>query len=93
MKEMDRGSGAVDILSRRRRVNTLMQPLVKSGAHCYASFPAGRHDDQVDALGLIGQLLDTVLVGSEPLPPEGKKIDSGYRPYVPASEVNNWIAF
>jgi hypothetical protein len=22
------------------------------------SFPAGKHDDQVDALGLIGQLLD-----------------------------------
>src|SRR5207253_2025197 len=22
------------------------------------SFPAGRHDDQVDALGLVGQLLD-----------------------------------
>jgi predicted phage terminase large subunit-like protein len=25
------------------------------------SFPAGRHDDQVDALGLIGQLLDTMV--------------------------------
>ena len=24
------------------------------------SFPAGKHDDQVDALGLIGQLLDTI---------------------------------
>ena len=23
-----------------------------------AKFPAGKHDDQVDALGLIGQLLD-----------------------------------
>lgn len=27
------------------------------------SFPVGKHDDQVDALGLIGQLLDRMLVG------------------------------
>jgi hypothetical protein len=25
------------------------------------SFPAGKHDDQVDALGLIGQLLDRMV--------------------------------
>ena len=30
-----------------------------------ASFPAGKHDDQVDALGLIGQVLDRM---TEPLP-------------------------
>lgn len=30
------------------------------------SFPAGKHDDQVDALGLIGQLLDTMLIGQVP---------------------------
>ena len=28
------------------------------------SFPAGKHDDQVDALGLIGQLLDRMVKGS-----------------------------
>lgn len=27
------------------------------------SFPAGKHDDQVDALGLVGQLLDKMLTG------------------------------
>jgi predicted phage terminase large subunit-like protein len=27
------------------------------------SFPAGKHDDQVDALGLVGQLLDKMIVG------------------------------
>lgn len=27
------------------------------------SFPAGKHDDQVDALGLVGQLLDKVISG------------------------------
>jgi predicted phage terminase large subunit-like protein len=29
------------------------------------SFPAGRHDDQVDALGLIGQVLDRMSAGQE----------------------------
>lgn len=32
------------------------------------SFPAGKHDDQVDALGLVGQLLDKMLAGSKPRP-------------------------
>lgn len=45
------------------------------------SFPAGRHDDQVDALGLVGQLLDKMIAGSKPkiLQPEPGK--SGYRAY------------
>jgi phage terminase large subunit-like protein len=30
------------------------------------SFPAGKHDDQVDALGLIGQLLDKMTAGQKP---------------------------
>ena len=29
-------------------------------------FPAGRHDDQVDAIGLIGQLLDTMVKPAKP---------------------------
>jgi hypothetical protein len=29
-------------------------------------FPAGKHDDQVDALGLIGQLLDLIIRGENP---------------------------
>lgn len=33
------------------------------------SFPAGKHDDQVDALGLIGQLLDRMIKGKAPPPP------------------------
>lgn len=32
------------------------------------SFPAGKHDDQVDALGLVGQLLDKMIVGAKPRP-------------------------
>jgi predicted phage terminase large subunit-like protein len=34
------------------------------------SFPAGKHDDQVDALGLIGQVLDRMSAGALPKPPE-----------------------
>ena len=45
------------------------------------SFPAGKHDDQVDALGLIGQLLDQMVPGQKPKAPEKpKKVDTGYRP-------------
>jgi predicted phage terminase large subunit-like protein len=32
------------------------------------SFPAGRHDDQVDAIGLIGQLLDKMVPPAKPPP-------------------------
>ncbi len=40
-------------------------------------FPAGKHDDIVDALGLIGQLLDTIQIGIGEKPIV-KKIDTGY---------------
>ena len=33
------------------------------------SFPAGKHDDQVDALGLIGQLLDVMIPPGKAKPP------------------------
>jgi predicted phage terminase large subunit-like protein len=32
------------------------------------SFPVGKHDDQVDALGLIGQLLDRMIAPERPVP-------------------------
>jgi hypothetical protein len=37
------------------------------------SFPAGKHDDQVDALGLVGQLLDQMVPGQKPQTPEKLK--------------------
>jgi len=43
------------------------------------SFPAGKHDDQVDALGLVGQLLDKMTSGRHPPKPEVPKNISGYR--------------
>jgi predicted phage terminase large subunit-like protein len=44
------------------------------------SFPAGRHDDQVDALGLVGQLLDVMMPPGKPAPP-AKPIDSWERAF------------
>ena len=36
------------------------------------AFPAGRNDDQVDTLGLIGQVLDKMISGSKPVPEKEK---------------------
>lgn len=41
-----------------------------------AAFPNGKHDDQVDALGLVGQLLDLVSNGKNPEAP--KPINNGH---------------
>lgn len=38
------------------------------------SFPVGVHDDQVDALGLVGQLIDRMLAGNKPKIPEPKRV-------------------
>ena len=43
------------------------------------SFPAGKNDDQVDALGLVGQLLNKMSVGQKPAEPEKPKNMSSYR--------------
>jgi len=42
------------------------------------TFPAGKHDDQVDALGLIGQLLDRMVSGQKPKAAALKADRSGY---------------
>ena len=43
--------------------------------------PAG-HDDVPDGLGLLGKLLDVMVKGNKPVPPEKPEGDiSGYRPY------------
>jgi predicted phage terminase large subunit-like protein len=41
------------------------------------TFPAGKHDDQVDALGLVGQLLDKMVAGLAPKSTTSKQRD-GY---------------
>lgn len=50
------------------------------------SFPAGKHDDQVDALGLVGQLLDRMFNGRKPKSEEKPKNMSGYKSIEPVSE-------
>ena len=44
------------------------------------TFPAGKHDDQVDALGLVGQLLDQMVPGRPAEKPEMKE-QTGYAAY------------
>jgi hypothetical protein len=57
------------------------------------SFPAGKHDDQVDALGLVGQLLDQMVPGPKPRQPEKPKVDSGYRPIGLDERPLDWMVF
>ncbi len=57
------------------------------------SFPAGKHDDQVDALGLVGQLLDKMLMGEKPTKPEGPANPSGYNTYESETRDNDWISY
>ena len=57
------------------------------------SFPAGRHDDIVDALGLVGQLLDRMLSGEKPQVPEPPGNISGYAPFVAPSQFDDWKAW
>ena len=57
------------------------------------SFPAGKHDDQVDALGLIGQLLDQMVAGVKPRQPEKPKVNSGYRPIGLDERPLDWMVF
>jgi predicted phage terminase large subunit-like protein len=71
-----RGDKAVRAQSMRGRM-ALEGLYVPAGAPWLAdfrsellSFPAGRHDDQVDAIGLIGQLLDRMFVPAKPRPQE-----------------------
>ena len=55
------------------------------------SFPAGKHDDQVDALGLIGQLLDKMIVG-RPVVKAEEKQTPGYTAYeeLETSDPSTW---
>ena len=57
------------------------------------SFPAGKHDDQIDALGLIGQLLDQMVPGQKPRQPDKPKVDSGYRPIGLDEQPLDWLVF
>ena len=55
-------------------------------------FPAGKHDDQVDALGLVGQLLDKMSAGQAPKTPIPPKPDNGYRP-IALFGADDWLCY
>ena len=57
------------------------------------AFPAGKHDDQVDALGLVGQLLDKMMAGQKPAAPEKAKNPSGYRARENLTRENDWLTY
>lgn len=93
-----RGDKAVRAQSIRGRM-ALEGLYVPTGAEWYPelrsellSFPAGKHDDQVDALGLVGQLLDKMTSGRHPPKPEAPKNVSGYKS-TSASTAQDWKTF
>jgi len=53
-------------------------------------FPAGKHDDQVDALGLVGQLLDKMVSGTRPKAGE-KPTFTDYKPRAPRDQSNMMV--
>lgn len=57
------------------------------------SFPAGKHDDQVDALGLVGQLLDLMLKGQKPKQPDGTGTRSDYRSANQTTGAGDWQTY
>lgn len=92
-----RGDKAVRAQSIRGRM-ALEGLYVPTGAPWYPelrsellSFPAGKHDDQVDALGLVGQLLDKMLNGSKPAPKPKRADMSGYSDLERVSADNDWM--
>lgn len=94
-----RGDKAVRAQSIRGRM-ALDGLYVPTGAGWFASlrsellsFPAGKHDDQVDALGLVGQLLDKMLKGEKPKQPEKPENPTGYKPVESQVAADDWMAY
>ena len=56
------------------------------------TFPAGVHDDQVDALGLVGQLLDKMWTPTKPKPAEQTQRQD-YKPHSERSDTGDWMTY
>lgn len=56
------------------------------------TFPTGRHDDQVDALGLVGQLLDKMFKNAPPRDEAKPKNVSGYASRADRADPEDWKA-
>lgn len=94
-----RGDKAVRAQSIRGRA-ALSNIYYQAGAPWWAdlrsellSFPAGKHDDQVDALGLVGQLLDRMLSGEKPKIGERPKALSDYVQQNDATAAGDWQTY
>lgn len=94
-----RGDKAVRAQSMRARM-ALEGLYVPVNAPWYAdfrsellSFPAGKHDDQVDAIGLVGQLLDKMMSGQKPQAADTPANASGYKTYETEIRDNDWLAY
>jgi phage terminase large subunit-like protein len=88
-----RGDKAVRARSMRGRM-AMLGLYVRQGAPWFAdlraellSFATGKHDDQVDALGLVGQLLDKINAGQKPS--HVAQLDA-YRPAFEEIPGDNW---
>lgn len=57
------------------------------------SFPAGKHDDQVDAIGLVGQLLSRMSAGEHPPKPEKPGNVTGYASVENTTHASDWTTF
>ena len=53
-------------------------------------FPAGKHDDQVDAFGLIGRMIDELIPAAKPKLPDATKNTSGYRTMKDRGRGDEW---
>jgi hypothetical protein len=51
------------------------------------SFPAGKHDDQVDAIGLVGQLLDKIRGGQKQKPQQRPR--DGWAKFLDSDDDDN----
>jgi predicted phage terminase large subunit-like protein len=57
------------------------------------SFPAGKHDDQVDALALAGQLHDMMVPGRVPKDDKEKPEVTGYKPVRDIDREDEWKSY
>lgn len=56
------------------------------------TFPAGKNDDQVDMLGLIGQLLDRMFVPTASQPEDQKKRED-YKSRIDTATAGDWVSY
>ena len=76
-----------------RSVLTNGGALVVVAARAAQRAPTEADADLVDALGLIGQLLDQMVPGQKPRQPEKPKVDIGYRPVGFEEKPLDWMTF